>query len=293
MKRSVIGASVQGASHKRTGLPCQDSYTIRDNTFKYKHANVSNGYYPSLSDDTCIIAVADGHGSTSCPYSNIGSSIAVNVFCDIMAESFYKFRDKMDELIIQFKNESDSIRIAKAIEHEWKRRVLNDYNLNKSKRAGALSEEKDKDEYAVYKLYGTTLLGMMVTDEYVFSFQLGDGDINIVNENDVELMIEQEKILGIETHSLSKKGAWSHAMSSFSYMSQHQDKPFMFMLSTDGMVNSYVSEEEFHKSCMEYLSMIKEHGIKTIENNLLKWLDETSEQGCGDDTTVVMVYYED
>ena len=293
MKRSVIGASVQGASHKRTVLPCQDSYTIRDKSFKYAGKDSRNVFYSDLSDDTLILAVADGHGSSSCPFSQYGSNIATNVFCDIMAESRYRFQDKMEDLIFQFKNETDSIRIAKAIEHEWKRRVLNDYRLNRNKREEVLSEEKEKDEYAIYKLYGTTLLGMIITDEYVFSFQLGDGDINIVKENDVELMIEQEKILGIETHSLSKKGAWSHAMSSFSYMSQHQDKPFMFMLSTDGMVNSYVSEEEFHKSCMEYLSMIKEHGIKIIENNLPKWLDETSEQGCGDDTTVVMVYYED
>ena len=37
--------------------------------------------------------------------------------------------------------------------------------------------------------------------------------------------------------------------------------------------------------------MLEEHGVKTVQSNLKNWLAETSELGCGDDITVVMVYF--
>jgi hypothetical protein len=33
--------------------------------------------------------------------------------------------------------------------------------------------------------------------------------------------------------------------------------------------------------------MIKEHGAREVSKNLKKWLNETSEIGCGDDITVL------
>ena len=39
--------------------------------------------------------------------------------------------------------------------------------------------------------------------------------------------------------------------------------------------------------------MIREHGFDTVCGNLGKWLNETSELGCGDDITVVMVYIDE
>ena len=37
--------------------------------------------------------------------------------------------------------------------------------------------------------------------------------------------------------------------------------------------------------------MLQEHGAGTVKENLKNWLTETSELGCGDDITVVMVYF--
>ena len=61
----VGGASVAGASHERTGLPCQDSMSYR------------------VSGDVLIAAVADGAGSAS--LSDVGSSVAADT-CVRMAE---------------------------------------------------------------------------------------------------------------------------------------------------------------------------------------------------------------
>lgn len=67
----------------------------------------------------------------------------------------------------------------------------------------------------------------------------------------------------------------------------------MYMLSTDGFVNSYASSEEYIKTCKDYLEMIEEHGFEAVESNLTSWLEETSELGCGDDITVVMAYHQE
>ena len=69
MNCTVIAKSVQGASHLVHNTECQDSY--RQVEF----------------DDGCaIVAVADGHGSSSCPFSKSGSTIAVNTFIHIISE---------------------------------------------------------------------------------------------------------------------------------------------------------------------------------------------------------------
>ena len=65
----------------------------------------------------------------------------------------------------------------------------------------------------------------------------------------------------------------------------------MYILSTDGFANSHTSDTEYQKTCKDYLRMLQEYGEDTVQANLKNWLTETSEFGCGDDITVVMVYF--
>ena len=48
---------------------------------------------------------------------------------------------------------------------------------------------------SVFSLYGTTLLGMLVTESFVFSFQIGDGDISVVTKEEVSPLVEPEKFV--------------------------------------------------------------------------------------------------
>ena len=291
----LLAASVQGASHRRSGLPCQDSYAIRDRRFRYSRATHRNGFYHGMGSDVLILAAADGHGSSACPYSKHGSRFAVNTFCDIMAESCFKYRQDMAALLLQLKRESDVMHLARAIDMEWKRRALRDYNTNKKKLP--LMEElapegagEDSQKAAVYRLYGTTLLGVLITDTFLFSYQLGDGDISYIDHEEVSPLVEQDAILGVETHSLSKPGAWRNAHTSILSLPGSSAGSCMYMLSTDGMVNSFVSRDEFRRSCQGYLDMLDQHGAEAVEKHLPSWLRQTSEEGCGDDITAVIAY---
>ena len=70
-----------------------------------------------------------------------------------------------------------------------------------------------------------------------------------------------------------------------------ESMPFMYMITSDGMANSFISETEFHKNCYGYFEAIKEHGAEQVEKQLVDWLSETSKMGCGDDISAVIAYY--
>lgn len=272
VNRKIYGESVQGASHIRNGIVCQDSYKKIE-----------------LSKDIVLIAVADGHGSESCPYSKTGSQIAVNVFCRVMQDLVDNFK-KDQEFLLTYLNREGDTKIAQAIDGMWKERVWKAHRDNKRERPIGKDNLVDKAE--VYKLYGTTLLGLMVTKKFIFAYQLGDGDILFIDRNSIQAVIEGDKILGTETHSLCKRDSWKKAITMVRVRSVKDDLPYLYLLSTDGFSNSYKTQEDFEKTCRDYYELIQEYGFKKVSENLKEWLSETSEMGCGDDITVVMAYYE-
>lgn len=273
MRRMVFGESVQGASHKRVNMECQDSYKKLE-----------------YDDGTIIMAIADGHGSKACPYSKSGSSIAVNVFCKVMDEFHESYADNLEMLLTYLNREGDT-KVAQAVDAEWKRRVLKVHT--NQKREVPLTDNGEKDKKEIYKQYGSTLVGLMVTPIFVFAFQLGDGDISFVDRSGFNYMLEDEKILGVETHSLSKIDSWKKAVSVVRRRNEDMDLPYMLMLSTDGFANSYKNADEFRKTCVDYFEMIEQYGADVVAANLKTWLAETSTMGCGDDITVLIAYYAD
>lgn len=282
----IIGNSVRGASHIQHNIERQDSFLIIDGIHKHDR---NSDYYDQMPEDVKIIAVADGHGSAACPYSKTGSQTAANVFCDLMAEFAAKYKEDMNKLFITLSSEGEVNRIAKRIVMDWEKRILDVHKLNR--REVSYDENNNADADAIWKQYGTTLLGLFITEKFIFALQLGDGDINYVDEDGVSPVIEGDKILGVETHSISKPSSWKKVLTKVISIENTIDKPCMYVLSTDGFVNSHSSEEEFHKTCMDYLSMIQQHGPETVDVNIPAWLSETSEKGCGDDITVICAYF--
>lgn len=273
MKRYIYGECVKGATHERNGLPLQDSKRIDE-----------------ISDRITILAVADGHGSEKCPRSDRGSTMAVNAFCDIMKKYLlsYGTQDEGMPNLIAFLNREGDMRFAQDVCAEWQARVKQSFYKDKDETL--VDADGNIDWPKVYSLYGTTLLGMLITDSFVFTFQIGDGDINLVTADDMSPMVEPEKFLGTETHSMSKVDAWRKSVASLRMKDIESEEPYLYMLSTDGFVNSYASDEDFEKTCRGYYDMIGQHGFEAVKENLGKWLKETSQLGCGDDVTVVLAY---
>lgn len=280
MNCSVIAKSVMGASHKRSGKPCQDRNSVENKRKRKKRWECEDG--------TVIVSIADGHGSDSAPYSDVGAGTAVNVFCDVMVQLHDSYTENLD-LLMTYLNREGEVKIAQTIDAEWKQRILNYHTMKK--REIAVLDDGEKNKAAVYKQYGATLLGLMITPSFIFAFQLGDGDIAFIDNSGAELIIEPEKILGVETHSLSREASWKKAITLVRRFDARNSVPSVFTLSSDGFSNSYKDEVAFRNTLVEYFGMIKEHGAKVIDENLEQWLAETSQYGCGDDITLLMVYF--
>jgi len=292
MGRYVFGTSVRGASHIRSNRPCQDCSTVRSSEFASLKKGRMKDHYAGLRDEIVLLSVADGHGSESCPYSDKGAEFATDVFCDIMAEFCFKYKDNMEALRVYLNREADT-RLAKAIDAEWKKRVQSYHNklVNIGQREKVLGLDGTPDKEGIWRLYGTTLLGLVMTKDFNFAFQLGDGDITYIDDTGAKPVLEIEKILGVETHSLSKRDSWKNAVTRVINRDTEESMPFMYMLTSDGMANSFISETEFHKNCYGYFEVIKEHGAQEVEKQLDDWLSETSKMGCGDDISAVIAYY--
>ena len=264
MRPLILARSVRGAAHIRSGLKCQDSL---------KRVRLKGG--------SVILAAADGHGSDSCPFSRAGSKIAVRVFTDIMS-GLCERSDNADSLASYLKREGDTL-LSRRIAAEWRRRVL-----KRHEKVTRRPLRQAEDAEGVLRLYGTTLLGLLIMETFVFAFQLGDGDICFVNGDGVEPVLKADKMLGVETHSLCHADAWRKAVTALWRTPPEDRRPCMFTLTTDGFANSYKSDEDFRSALKDYFMTLRQYGARAVSQSLPQWLKETSAMGSGDDITMIM-----
>ncbi len=260
---TIFGDWAQGASHNRAGIEWQDHWRKVD-------------YIKGVN----IIAAADGHGSEKCPFSAEGARMATKVFCNLLSE-YYNSYDDLNALET-FLNREGDIKLSRTIDMAWKEEVLRNQERN--------GRDIELPEREIYTLYGTTLLGMMITESFVFTLQIGDGDIVYVDKKGVSYVADADRLLGVETHSLSSDNAWKNSVTAVINRDIDSELPYMYMLSTDGFANSFENKGAFFNTCREYYEMINTHGIKAVKAHLKGWLSETSAYGCGDDITAVFAY---
>lgn len=255
----TIGEKIRGFSHEKNKLRCQDRYKIKK------------------LDKALIVAVADGHGSSKCKYSHEGAQGAVEVFCDIFQKMYKSYEGDLEKLRQCISRNKTEV-IPKKISKEWKDKVK------------FIHEKKRKSEAFNFELYGTTLLGLLITENFYFALQLGDGDmIFATDKGEIDYVLKGEKLLGTETYSLSSKDSWENMYTEIHFIENGDEFPQLFMISTDGYSNSFKSNMDFLTSGTGYLDLIKKYGEEEIKKNLKAWLKEISKEGCGDDIAVVLI----
>ena len=266
MQIAIINESVQRASHKVIDKICQDFNRVE------------------VYGDVVVIAVADGHGSSTCKLSHVGSEIATEVFCKF-AKELLNLHSTEDEIldIIAAKGKDT---IPRIICDRWTERVKTSFNSLK-----ITAEEYKNVEEINYELYGTTLLGMIITKKYIYAMQIGDGDIAFVSKNGVNYVVDPPKFLGTETFSLSNDKPWKNVVTHFQRFEYENQLPCMFVLSTDGFSNSFINDEQYKVACNDYFETVIKYGAEEVQKNLGEWLSQTSAEGCGDDVTLAGVCF--
>jgi hypothetical protein len=201
--------------------------------------------------------VADGHGHSSCFRSETGAELAVACALEVLGE----YRKGHEEAI------------PRVLSQRWRRAV----------RAHA------GDETRPWAAYGSTILGILATEEFVLYLQLGDGDILIVSKDGevVRPWPRDERLLGVETTSLSLQNAAGEMR-----VELRGEIPQLILLCTDGYANSFREDSGFLQVGRDILGIIRDEGREKFEGNLSGWLSEASELGSGDDITLGYLCHE-
>ena len=259
----VISRRAIGASHKKRGVINQDNYKVKN-------------------EEITIIAVADGHGNERCKYSHIGSYISVQSFCDVISTAYVEHPTPTD--FKEYLSLGKSNLLPRNIVKSWQQAVEIDFKTKRERRNLKFYDS------AIYELYGTTLLGLVLFDSYYFAVQLGDGDIIKLFEDGCSKHVNNNipKILGVETYSMSSK----NAMNQFEFTLGNifdDEKPIAgYLLSTDGLANSFKNIDGFYELGKDYLNLIRNHGTEYVEKRMGNYLYQTSVHGSGDDITLVI-----
>lgn len=260
MEFNIAKARATGASHINRKTICQDSGKV---------AEYQSGV---------VLAVADGHGSEKCKYSDVGAQKAVNAFHDVLSGIMKNQTAQEAETLIKALKDDG---IPKKVNDEWQRKIEKFHSMNYK-----------KESFSPI-LYGTTLLGIAILPTCVYALQIGDGDIITVSDSDVgnlivAPLIQSEKILGTETDSLASQNSINKIVTKMQFYQEDDEWPLLFMLSTDGLVNSFTTVEGFYKCATDYVDVIRNHGFTTLKANMIGWLKDTTKEGCGDDITIAI-----
>jgi hypothetical protein len=275
----VIGKSVQGASHKRSGQLNQDAILWGP---------------PSGAGSQLILALSDGHGSAKSFRSQHGAEFAVKACieeCSVLLHG----QDGPRNLSAIKRTATEHL--PQRIVRRWKALVdkhLLDHPVSQEDIDRAVKGATTPTDEAVFKenhlvWYGATLLAVVITDAFVVYLQLGDGDILTVSDSgEVRRPIPpDDRLLGNDTTSFCSANAWQDFRVVFHALSHAA--PALIMLSTDGYINSFTDAGEFLKVGTDLLTMIRSAGIEAVKGKLEGWLAEASQQGSGDDITLGIV----
>lgn len=275
----IIGASMKGASHKRSDRPNQDAIK----------------QFPELCDSLpLIVAVSDGHGSTKYFRSDKGAQFAVEAAIDTLR----RFQENPAGFSTSSKLELQE-QLGKSLVNTWRSKVEADLQEEPFKIEELTFVEEKEGERARDKVvrkpvlaYGATILATMITESYIVYLQLGDGDILSVSEQGktAKVIPDHELHFANETTSLCGSDPWVDCQFRIDKLSPTTAPPALILLCTDGYRNSFSSEGEFFKVGPDLLEMLQADKAEEIKSKLPGWLEEATQIGSGDDITLGMLY---
>lgn len=235
--------SVRGASHEEDGTVCQDSARVY------------------LGEDFAVAAVADGHGSEKHFRSNCGSEMATRV----AIRSLCDFRERNGVFPALFADNADKAarRIAANIICGWNNEIAAHIRFKPlAPRESEISEKYGGIPNEV--MYGATLIVACVYEGGCFGLQIGDGDFCAdIRGEMIFPMPEDAKLVGNLTTSLCD----SDAISNFRHFVSTE--PFSgVMLSSDGLINSFVNVEDYLKFGRRVLNAVESDAAHSLEEHL-------------------------
>jgi len=250
--------------------------------------------------------VADGHGSERSPHSGEGARLGVEVAMRLLLD----IPEKLEPGCLSVVKHYAEDQLPRHLVTAWAEEVRKHHSNHKLEGVGSCAEtedesrneenvkqrtgrERNKGPDPLLLQYGTTLLAVLATQDFILLLQLGDGDILIVeNDKTVKRAFPRDaRLIANETTSLCSPYAWNDVHVAFEPLSEKA--PALILVCTDGYTNSFASEEDFLKVGPDYLEAVRQHGLEYVKSRMEEWLRETSHHGSGDDIAVGIIYRSD
>lgn len=237
-----------------------------------------------------VLAVADGHGSAPHFRSDLGARWAVEEFAACAGE-FALAAVRHDEEAQRQDDDklwwrplaelrAEARRLPQLVAHRWyERATLHDAN---SPAHGAPQHPPRGPDLTAY---GTTLVGAVLTRRLLVCWQLGDGDIVVLDAAGTpETPLYTGPDLGDETDSLCAPESWHRARCHWQPLTS--EGPSGLLLSTDGLSKSFTDHQGFLDFAAGVQGRAHEQGMPAVRSRLTEWLSHAA-QYSGDDTTLV------
>ena len=275
-----------------------------------------------------ICAVADGHGDAKCKYADIGAKLATEVACEILRavidgspnitaqyEYFSDHREDIAKQIIQEWNKAvfldfvtrEVSKPALAV----KDAIIEYINTMFAPIGKTMSIEETRKYYAtrdslaeilqqITKLYGTTLNAVVATENFIFCIGVGDGDIVAVQGKQIDWLLPPSEQFSTRTESLCYKPqkvldafrsiVVRKTKSKWRRLSDTGIKPDFVLLATDGLRNSFLSDEHFAEKIVS-LGAERKQQYKKFQRNSQRWIEQlTKDSLYQDDITFGFIY---
>lgn len=268
---SSFSHTFAGAFHIKNNIVCQD-YSTSYNGLKYSFA-----------------AVADGHGSPQYIRTDRGARLAV----ECAKECTDEFMDLLDGAEILMNNEKKRRKLFSMLWRNivslWYDRIANDYINNPFTDDELMRIPDELSDYRQYYrngnfliAYGSTLEFFVISKEFAFGVQIGDGKCVIVAEDGSAYSPIPDDPLcnGNVTSSMCQDDAVNAAR--FCYFEKNAIPPAVFV-GTDGVDKSCWNEEQLYDLYRDLAIKFAENGFDATYKYLESFLPEISANGVGDD----------
>ena len=271
----LVRALTQGSDHIRHDIPCED------------HGQV-------FESESCkIFAVADGHGDTNCPRSQLGSKFACEIAISEMKVFSTDIIDNSWEkrLISPGKDQDSLIRqLITSIVAKWTTAVneeLEENPLSDEEKSGCKRyiDRYDRGERLEH-IYGTTLIAGLLTESYLLLIQQGDGRCVVFNADGStsQPIPWDEDCFANVTTSLCDQDV----IQKFRYhvIDLSKNPVIACLMGSDGVEDSFFTMELMDSFYRDLLVYASENGVAGLNKHLDEELPEFSRQGSGDDVTI-------
>lgn len=237
-----------------------------------------------------VLAVADGHGSAPHFRSDLGARWAVDAFTACAGDFAAAAVRYDDEAERQGRDgrwwealpglRAEARRLPQQVAHRWYQRATL-HDCNSPAHGGRQPWPSDTPDLAPY---GTTLVGAVLTRRLLVCWQLGDGDIVVLDAAGTPYSpLYTGPDLGDETDSLCAPESWHRARCHWRVLTS--EGPTGLLLSTDGLSKSFTDHQGFLDFAAGVRGRAIELGMPAVRTRLPEWLGHAA-QHSGDDTTL-------